>query len=271
MALSYREMEDILMKELRLYHHPIAVTFLRTEEDVHSFAAAVPHYRPVKPLSFCQMEIAARMQGKTVLGERTDLDCSGALVSFGWREVDDKRHARTLTRFCTDDAQIERFMQARPHLDAGSIRAVAVGPLGQAQATPHVVHFYCDTMQAYHLSVDYLAATDTPAARPLLTGGAAACGGSVFCWKEQTFNLCPACAGNFSSGKMERGEINVFIPGSHIEAVVNRLLARMSETGTSALIRPGEPFPGSDVCKNCPQILFREAKARDRSAAGDSD
>ena len=260
MALSYREMEDILMKELRLYHHPIAVTFMETEEDVRNFAKTTPHYRPVKPLSFCQWEVAARMQGKTVLGEEKDLDCSGALVSLGWRDIHDKRHTKTLTKFCVDTAQIERFMEARPHLDANSIRAVAVGPLGRATVKPHVVHFYCDTMQAYHLSVDYLAATDTPATRPLLTGGAAACGGSVFCWKEQTFNLCPACAGNFTSGKMERGEINVFIPGDQIEAVVNRLLSRIAETGSSSILRAGDSFPGSDVCKNCPQILFREGK-----------
>ncbi len=60
---------------------------------------------------------------------------------------------------------------------------------------------------------------------------------------------------------MERGELNVFIPGDQIEAVVDRLSARINKTGGSSVTRPGEPFPGSDICKNCPQILFREGKA----------
>lgn len=260
MPLSHADMEELLMRELRLYHHPIAVTWLFTDEEVRNFASQTPHVKPVKPLSFCQWEIAARMQGKTVLGNQDNLDCSGALVSLGWRDKSDARHIKTLSRYCVDEDQVKRFMQAKPHMPEGSLKAVAVGPLGKAKVKPHVVHFYCDAMQAYHLSVDYMAATNTPALRPILTGAAAACGGAVFCWQEQTFNFCPACAGNFNSGKMERGEVNVFIPGDQLEAVLQRLLARIGETGTSAITRPGEPFPGSDVCKNCPQILFREAK-----------
>jgi uncharacterized protein (DUF169 family) len=112
-------------------------------------------------------------------------------------------------------------------------------------------------MQAHHLAVDYMAATDTPALRPLLTGTSASCGGSVFCLQEQTFNFSPGCSGNYNSGKLERSEVNVFIPGAHLEMLVNRLSARIRETGTSAITRPGEPFPGSDICKNCPQISFK--------------
>jgi uncharacterized protein (DUF169 family) len=261
MALSCREMEDILMQELRLYHHPIAVTWMFTDAEVVDFARKTPHCRPVKPLTFCQWEIAARMQGKTVLGRAEDLDCSGGLVSFGWRDAHDPRHLKTLSGNCLDTPQIERFMRAKPRMETDSLKAVAVGPLGRATAVPHVVHFYCDAMQAYHLSVDYMAATDTPALRPIMTGAAASCGGAVFSWQEDTFNLCPACSGNFNAGKMERGELNVFIPGDQIEAVVDRLSARINKTGGSSVTRPGEPFPGSDICKNCPQILFREGKA----------
>ena len=259
MALSYREMEDILMKELRLYHHPIAITWLFTEDEAREFAAKTPHVRPVKPLTFCQWEIAARMQAKTVLGEKKDLDCIGAELSFGWRDLGEKRGG-FLAKHCVDADQIDRFLQVKPRLSLGEIKALAVGPLGKAQMPPHVIHFYCDTMQAYQLSVDYMAATDTPVLRPILTGSSASCGGSVFCWQEKTFNLCPACSGNFNAGKMERGEINVFIPAEHLEALVNRLLVRIAYTGASSVLRPGDPFPGADICKNCPQIVFTKEK-----------
>jgi uncharacterized protein (DUF169 family) len=144
-------------------------------------------------------------------------------------------------------------------LDAGFLKAVAAGPLGDAPAgrMPDVVHFYCDNMQAYHLAVDYAAATDTHPLRPMVCMSSSACGGSVFSYLERTFNFCPACSGSYNSGKTERGEVNVFIPGAHIEATVRRLLARIAACGSSALTRPGDPFPGSDICKNCPLIIFK--------------
>ena len=122
-------------------------------------------------------------------------------MSFGWKESREE-NGKALSKHCVDSAQIGRFLQAKPRLPL----AVAVGPLGKAEFPPHVIHFYCDTIQAYHLSVDYMAATDTPTLRPILTGSAAACGGSVFCWKEKTFNMCPPCSGNYNSGKMERAK-----------------------------------------------------------------
>ena len=88
-----------------------------------------------------------------------DPGCSGAQVSFGWRDNDDPRHLKTLSRHCVDIVQTRRFMQVRPRMKAGSLKAVAVRPLGAASIT-----------------------------------------------------------------------------------------------------RPGDPFPESDVCKNCPQILFREVR-----------
>ena len=261
MPLCYREMEDILMRELRLYHHPIAVTWMFSDDDLREFTTATPHVRPVKPLAFCQSEVAARMQGQTVVLEKQDMDCVGAHTSFGWLDPLDDRSIKTMTRHCVDRPQIERFLSVKPRMSPDSLRALAVGPLGQARISPHVIHFYCDSLQAYHLSVDYMAATDTPLLRPTFTGGGAACGGTAFCWNEKTFNLCPPCSGNYNSGKMERGEINVFIPAEHLEPLVNRLIHRISQTGSSSITRPGDPFPGGDICKNCPQIVFKKGKA----------
>ena len=43
MPLSFRELESILMDQLRLYHHPIAVTWLFTDEEVEEFKRRAPH------------------------------------------------------------------------------------------------------------------------------------------------------------------------------------------------------------------------------------
>ena len=254
---DYKEMQEILMKELRLYHYPIAVTFFFDDASVEAFAAAVPHVRPLKPMTFCQAEIAARMKGETVLCYEGDMGCSNSKVTFGWKAIDDKEIATQL-KYCTDLEQAGRFMYSKPSLPFGKLKALAVGPLGDTPVEPSAVHFYCDNMQSYHLAVDYMAGTDTHPLRPMITMSSSACGGSVFCFNEQTFNSCPACSGSYNSGKTERGEVNVFIPGSQIGLTVDRLKVRLAKHGTAAITKPGDPFPGADICKNCPLILFKK-------------
>ena len=256
MPLSFRELESILMDQLRLYHLPIAVTWLFTDEEVEEFKRRAPYVTPIKPLTFCQWETAARMQGKTVLGTAETLACTNSQVSFGWREIDEKE-VKSQLKYCVDEAQTERFLRSKPHMPMNSLKAVAVGPLGEAVLSPHVIHFYCDSVQAYHLAVDYMAATDTHPLRPQITMSSSACGGSVFCWQQKTFNHCPPCSGSYNAGKTERGETYVFIPGEHLEAVVARLLQRIKKSGSSSVTRPGDYFPGGDICKNCPLIIFK--------------
>ncbi len=256
MACSYQEMEQILMDALRLYHHPIAITFLTSDTDVASFKQSTSYVTPVKPLTFCQWEIAARMQARTVLGTVETLACTNAQVSFGWREIDENE-VRTQSKYCVDADQARRFLASKPRMPLGSLKAVAVGPLGKAIMAPSVVHFYCDSLQAYHLAVDYMAATDTHPLQPQIFMSSSACGGSVYTFQQTLFNYCPPCSGSYNAGKTERGESNVTIPGSQIGAVVERLLARISKNGSSSITRPGDCFPGAAICKNCPLIIFR--------------
>ena len=67
MPLTYKEMQDLLMRELRLYHFPIAINFHKTQADVEEFKKKARYVEPVKPITYCQWEITARMQGQTVL------------------------------------------------------------------------------------------------------------------------------------------------------------------------------------------------------------
>ncbi|MDR0239791.1 MAG: DUF169 domain-containing protein, partial [Deltaproteobacteria bacterium] len=244
---------------LRLYHHPVAVTWLFTDQDVEEFKKKHTCVVHVKATTFCQWEIASRMQNKTVLASKEQLGCSNAQVSFGFKENDAKEFKAQL-KYCKDLAQAERFQSSKPHLPLGELKAVGIGPLGKAALPPHVVHFYCDNMQSYHLAVDYMAATDTHPLRPQITMSSSACGGCVFTWQQKSFNCAPSCSGSYNAGKTERGEVNVFIPGEHIEAVVARLVQRIAASGSSSVTRPGDPFPGGDICKNCPLIIFKGDK-----------
>ncbi len=260
--LTNAHMEKTLMDALRLYHHPVAVHFLFTDEDVEKYASENEYVTPLKPMTFCQFEIAARMQNQNVLAFPKDLGCSNGHVSFGWKEIDDQE-IKSHIKYCVDLEQAGRFVRSKPKLKHGLIKALGVGPLGKAKTRPHVVHFYCDNMQAYHLAGDYSAANDEHPLRPALTINSAACGGTAFCYNEDTFNFCAACSGSYNAGKTERGEINVFIPGTKIEATVRRLESRMAaNNGSAAITRPGDGFPGSDICKNCPLIIFKKGSSK---------
>ncbi|BDV00596.1 hypothetical protein TDMWS_06810 [Thermodesulfomicrobium sp. WS] len=258
--MTYTEMQDLLMRELRLYHYPIAVKFFYDQEAVDAFKAAADEYVvPVKPMTFCQWEIAARMKGQVVYSEKEGLGCSNAHYSFGWKPFDEgevKSHAK----YTRDLEQAERFVRSKARMPEGMI-GIAVAPLAKADlfGGPDTVHFYCDNMQAYHLAVDYMAAMDAHPLRPAITMNSSACGGNVWTYVNKDFNMLPACSGSYNAGKTERGEINVIIPGEAIGAVCDRLVERIEKLGSSSITRPGDGFPGADVCKNCPLIVFKKA------------
>ena len=258
MSLTHKEMQHTLMERLRLYHFPVAVTFLRNEDAIAGFCEQAEVFAPSSPLTFCQAETAARMQGKTVLMRPGNMSCRMASIAFGWQEFEEKDVEMQRKRYTRTLEQARHVLADRPKLPKGFLAAAAVGPLGEATIEPSVVHFYCEPLQAYHLLIDYMAAADQYPVRPYLSTGSAACGGSVFSYLEKSANMVTACAGSYSSGKTERGELNVMIPGGSIRASVERLLERVAESGGASATRPGDPFPGLDVCGNCPLIKFKK-------------
>ena len=59
--LSYRDMQRVLMDELRLMHYPIAIKYFFDQGELDEFKARQTYYQPAKPLTFCQAELGARM------------------------------------------------------------------------------------------------------------------------------------------------------------------------------------------------------------------
>lgn len=254
---DFAKMQEVLMRELRLMHYPVAIKYFFDAEELAAFRRDQPHYSPVKPLTFCQAEIGARMEGITVLVEREKLGCTNAQYVFGWKGLDEGE-VKSHLKYCADADQARRVVEAKPRLPEDALLAVAVGPLAQAVGTPDVVHFFCDNMQAYHILGDWTATQGVDCFRPSMSVNSAACAGNVFSYNTKQANLFLACSGSYNSGKTERGEINVGIPGEHMQALVDRLAARVSDKGGASITRLGEPFPGADICKNCPLIVFKK-------------
>lgn len=248
------------MDELRLYHFPVAVKYLFDDAELQDFVENVDHFEPLKPMTFCQWEIAARMKGQTVLGRHEKLGCPNAEYVFGWSSHSEKEVESHL-KYVKDMDQADRFLRTKARLEEGTLKGIVVSPLADTHfSPPDTVHFYCDNMQAYHLIVDYMAAMDRHPLQTNITMNSSACSGNVYSFQNKTANFLPACSGSYNAGKTERGEVNVVIPGEHIAATVERLLERKANSGSSSVTRPGDHFPGADVCKNCPLIIFKKAK-----------
>lgn len=258
--MTYKEMQEMLMKELRLYHYPIAVKFFFDQEELDAFKSKATYVTPVKPTTFCQWEIAARMKGQTVLGTVETQGCSNARYNFGWKEFDEaevKSHAK----YTRDLDQAARFVKSKICLPKGLL-GIVVAPLGDIDGLfePDTVHFYCDNMQAYHLAIDWMAATDITPMRSNITINSSACAGNVYAYNEQLANMLPACSGSYNAGKTERGEINFILPEKDLRPLVAQILKRKEKYGSAAVTRPGDGFPGADICKNCPLIVFKKGK-----------
>jgi len=204
------------------------------------------------------------MEGITVLLEREKLGCTNAQFVFGWKGLDEGE-AKSHIKYCVDADQAKRVVAGKPRLPENTLLAVAVGPLAMTVGTPDVVHFYCDNMQAYHILGDWMATQDVHPFRPSMSVNSAACGGNVFAYNEKQANLFLACSGSYNAGKTERGEINVAIPGGHMQPLVERLQKRIDEKGGASITRLGEPFPGADICKNCPLIVFKKEGEADKA------
>lgn len=257
--MNYKEIQHTLMEQLRLMHLPIAIKFFFNDTELDEFKTNVTYHVPVHPITYCQFEIGPRMKGQTILGTKDTVACANAHYIFGWKPLDDAE-IKSHLKYTKNLEQAQRFVKTKSRLPEGKLKAFVVCPLADSYFAPDVVHFYCDNMQAYHLVVDYMAALDVHPLRPSLTMNSSTCGGSVFSYNENTLNMITACSGSYNSGKTERGEINIMIPGGHIAMVTERLLERKSLSGSSSVTRPGDEFPGADVCKNCPLIICVKSK-----------
>ena len=255
---TFEKLHETLMREMRLIHAPVAIKYFFDQAELDAFKKNQSYYSPIKPLTFCQSEVGARMEGITVLVEREHMGCTNASFVFGWKDLDESE-VKSHLKYCADADHARQVLEAKPRVKP-DLLAIAVSPLAAASVQPDVVHFVCDTMQAYHIIGDWMASQRIDNFHPSMSVNSAVCSGNVFTLNNKQANLYLACSGSYNSGKTERGEINVAIPGEHIEAVVKRLEERVTKKGGASITRLGEPFPGAAICKNCPLIIFKKER-----------
>lgn len=170
------------------------------------------------------------MKGQVVYGEAKDLGCASAMCDFAWKERDDSEFKSPL-KYVQGLEQAQRFAAAKPRLQPGLI-GIAVAPLAEAKFTADTVHYYGDTMLAYHLAVDRMAATDIVLPAP-----------------EGTTQARPSGA-----------KLIVFSPGSTWKPWCSVFGSAVFLFGSASLTRPGDGVPGVDICTNCPMIVLKKGQ-----------
>lgn len=253
--LNYVDMHKAMQALYKLEYNPVAVKFFFDQEEYDNFEAEKV---PGPKMTYCQVALASRCDDYITKFDADKLLCGNAKTVFGMREASEEEvdgHVKYTNNWDLAKACLE----AKPMLPLGELKGVATAPLYKATFEPDVVFMITDVFQAYHILNDYIGATGKPSLVFTHTINSAVCGGTVGCYQKQTLEMKTMCAGSYTSGKTEKGEINIFIPGNHIAAFAKQLITRSAKYGAASMVGPGgQEYPGMDVCKKCPMIKFKD-------------
>lgn len=254
-SLSFEDMHKAFEVLYKLDYNPVAIKFFFDQDEFDSF---VPEKVPASKMTFCQTTLASRTDNNIVKITENKIFCGNAKTVFGFREASDSEVDEQV-KYTTDWDLAKQCMDARPKLPVGELKGIMTAPLYKTPVAPDVVFFVTNVFQAYHILNDYIGGSKVPTITSNHTINSVVCGGSVRCYQENTPEMKTMCAGSFTSGKTEKGEINLFIPGKNISQLANQLIQRTAKyKGSSFLGAGGQEFPGIDVCKKCPMIRFKD-------------
>lgn len=255
--LTNVEMQDALEYLYKLDYHPVAIKFFFDREEYENFKAEKV---PGPKMTFCQIALASRFNNYIVKASEDNLLCGNAKTVLGFREAEDAE-VDGHVKYTADWDWAKECLLSKPKLPLGKLKGFATAPLGKANFKPSVVFFVVNPLQAYHILNDYVGACREHPLTFKHTINSAVCGGCVVCYNDNTANMNTMCAGSFTSGKTEKGEVNVFIPGSKIGDVVRQLIYRANKFGGPSMLgSPGQEYPGMDACKKCPMIKFKDVE-----------
>ena len=263
--LSYADIVFSQRNFLKMKYYPVAIKYFYSENELEEFKKTADHKTALHPYTFCHYVAASRQRGDILLGTKEKLGCTNAKYVMGWKELDDSE-IKSHLKYTKNWDQAKRFVATKKRLPEGLL-AFATAPLHKAPYEPDVIHGLSDVLQAYHLGNDWCAAYDTHPLTMTMTMNSSICHGCVRCYLLRTPNIAPMCSSSKTAGKPEQGEVNWVWPGDQLEATVRWMLERTVRDGGVSFPRTGETYPGFDVCKLCPFLVFRKPKNRKESKA----
>lgn len=255
-SLSNADLVLSLRNLLRMKYYPVAVKFFFAQDELDAFKKSVEYKVSAHPFTFCHYLAASRQRGDILLSTGKGIGCSNAQYVFGWKGMDEGE-IKSHLKYAKDRAQAEKIIKHKKRLPE-NLLALATAPLHKAPYKPDVIHGMSDVLQAYHLGNDWSAAMDIFPFEMTMTTNSSACHGVTACYVDRKPNITPMCSGSYTAGKTEQGEINWIWPGEQLEPTVRRLLERTVRDGGASFPRTGETYPGFNMCKLCPYLVWHK-------------
>lgn len=257
-ALSNADVVLVLRNLLRMKYYPVAVKFFFEQAELDAFKKEYEYGVSNHPFTFCHYLAASRQRGDILLIESKGLGCANAKFVFGWKDFDDSEITSHL-KYARDRDQAARIAKKKSRLKPGLL-AIATLPLHKALFKPDVIHGVCDVLQSYHLGNDWSAAMDSYPFEMSMSVNSSACHGTVSVFLSNKPNITPMCSGSYTAGKTEQGEMNWIWPGEQLEPTIRWMLERTIRDGGVSYPRTGETYPGFNVCKLCPFLVWTKPK-----------
>lgn len=252
--LSGADLVLSLRNLLRMKYYPVAVKFFFSADELEEFKKKADYKVPAHAFTFCHYLAASRQRGDILLMDAKGLGCTNAHFVFGWKEFDEGE-VKSHLKYATDMSQAEAIVKRKKRL-SDKLLAVATAPIHKAPFKADVVHGMCDVLQAYHIGNDWQSAMNIFPFEMTMTTNSSACHGVVSVFLSKKPNITPMCSGSYTAGKTEQGELNWLWPGEQLEPTVRRLLERTARDGGASFPRTGETYPGFNMCKLCPFLVW---------------
>lgn len=252
--MDYNRAQEVLERLLKLDYHPVGIKFFVSPEEADKYQA---EKKVMGRLTFCQFTAASRMAGYVLKGSKEHILCESCLTTFGYAEPSEEE-ARRHMKYVLDLEKAREIVAGKPRFSLGEIHSFLMAPLGKMTVAPDVVLFICNPLQAYHILNDYVGAFNVHPLQFNHTVSSSVCGGAVWSYLHHKPNMNTMCSGSYTSGKTEKGEVNVFIPGDQILGVASQLVKRTEYSNGASFPYSGTEWPGLDVCKKCPMIRFKD-------------
>jgi uncharacterized protein (DUF169 family) len=257
-SLSNADMVFVLRNLLRMKYYPVAVKFFVDQDELKLFKLNTEFKVSAHPFTFCHYLAASRQRGDILLTEATGIGCTNAQYVFGWREFDEAE-IRSHLKYAKDKDQAERIARSKKRFGQ-RLLAIATAPLHKASYEPDVIHGACDVLQSYHLGNDWSAAMDIFPFEMTMTMNSSACHGVVSVFLSNKPNITPMCSGSYTAGKTEQGELNWIWPAKQLEPTLRWMLERTARDKGVSFPRTGETYPGFNMCKLCPFLVWTKPK-----------
>jgi len=255
-TLSNADLVLALRNLLRMKYYPVAVKYFYDQAELDEFKKTNDYKVSADPFTFCHYLAASRQRGDILLGGAKGVGCTNAQFVWGWKDFDEGE-VKSHLKYAKDMAQAERIVKSKKRLPKGLL-AFATAPLHKATFKPDVIHGMSDVLQAYHLGNDWSTAHDIFPFEMNMTMNSSACHGVAAVFLSRKPNITPMCSGSYTAGKTEQGEINWIWPGDQLEPTVRWMLQRTVRDGGVSFPRTGETYPGFNMCKLCPFLVWHK-------------